>query len=149
MMSAHERQALVSLVTALLLAVAFWVFALPKYPAEDPYSAAVFHFWGVVAVISIPVSIAVNIAISIGANVVYTIATHEATSSFADERDRLIELRTLRIALYVFTTGFFLAMGSLALGATPSVMFIILMCAGYGSWLVGNIAKLYLYRKGS
>jgi hypothetical protein len=148
-MSAHERQALVSLVTTLLLAVVFFAFALPRYPAADPYSAAVFHFWGVVAVIFVPISIVINIAMSIGANIVYTMATHETASSYADERDRLIELRTLRIALYVFTGGFFLAMGSLVLWAPPSVMFIILMCAGYGSSLTGNVAKLYLYRKGS
>jgi hypothetical protein len=31
----------------------------------------------------------------------------------------------------------------------PSVMFIVLMGAGYGSGLVGNISELYLYRQGS
>jgi hypothetical protein len=148
-MSAHERQAIVSSITTLLLAVLFLVYALPKYPAGNPYAPDVFQFWGLTVVIFVPVSTVVNIAVSIGVSIAYTMATREKASSFADERDKFIDLRALRMALYVFTCGFILAMGSLAIGAPPSVMFIILMCAGYGSGLVGNISKLYLYRKGS
>jgi hypothetical protein len=148
-MSSRERQAVVSLLTTLLLAAFFLVYVLPRYPAGNPYSAEVFHFWGVAVVIFIPVSIVANIAISIVCSIVYSMATREKASSFADERDKFIELRALRTALYVFTCGFFLAMGSLAIGMPPSVMFLILMGSGYGSGMVGNITQLYLYRKGS
>jgi len=148
-MSSQERQAVVSLLTTLLLAAFFLVYVLPRYPAGNPYSAEVFHFWGVAVVIFIPVSIVANIAISIVFSIVYSMATREKASSFADERDKFIELRALRTALHVFTCGFFLAMGSLAIGMPPSVMFLILMGSGYGSGMVGNITQLYLYRKGS
>jgi hypothetical protein len=148
-MSAHERQAAVSLVSTLLLAAFFLAYVLPRYPAGNPYAPEVFHFWGWVVVILVPVSIVANIAVSIVFSIIYTIATQENTSFFADERDKLIELRALRNALYVFTCGFFLAMGTLAIGMSPSVMFIVLMCSGYGSGLVGNISQLYLYRQGS
>ena len=148
-MSSQERRAVVSLLTTLLLAAFFLVYVLPRYPAGNPYSAEVFHFWGVAVVIFIPVSIIANIAISIVFSIVYSMATREKASSFADERDKFIELRALRTALYVFTCGFFLAMGSLAIGMPPSVMFLILMGSGYGSGMVGNITQLYLYRKGS
>lgn len=147
-MSSQERRAIVSLLTTLLLAAIFLVYVLPRYPAGNPYSAAVFHFWGLAVVILIPVSIAANIAISIVFSIVYSMATHEKASSFADERDKFIELRALRNALYVFACGFFLAMGSLVIGMPPSVMFIVLMVSGYGSGMVGNISQLYLYRKG-
>ena len=148
-MSAHERQAIVSLISTLLLAVFFLGYVLPRYPAGNPYAAAVFHFWGLAVVILAAVSIVANIAVSVAFSIIYAMATQQTPSSFADERDRLIELRALRTALYVFTCGFFLAMGSLAIGMPPSVMFIVLMCSGYGSGLVGNISQLYLYRKGS
>ena len=148
-MSAHERQAFVSLLATLLLAAVFLIYVLPRYPDGNPYGAEVFHFWGLAVVILIPVSIVANIAMSIVFSIVYAIATQEKQTSFADERDKLIELRALRNALYVFTCGFFLAMGSQALEMPPSVMFIVLMCSGYGSGLVGNISQLYLYRKGS
>ena len=148
-MSAQERQAFVSLLTTLLLAVVFLGYVLPRYPAGNPYGAEVFHFWGLAVVILVPVSIAASIVVSIVFSIVYSMVTQEKASSFADERDKLIELRALRIALYVFTCGFFLAMGSQALGLPPSVMFIVLMISGYGSGMVGNLSQLYLYRKGS
>jgi len=148
-MSAHERQAFVSLLATLLLAAVFLIYVLPRYPDGNPYGAEVFHFWGLAVVILIPVSIVANIAMSIVFSIVYAIATQEKQTSFADERDKLIELRALRNALYVFTCGFFLAMGSLAIGMPPSVMFIVLMVSGYGSGMVGNLSQLYLYRKGS
>ena len=139
---------MVSLLTTLRLTAFFLMFVLPKDPARNPYSAEVFHFWGVAVVILMAVSIAANIVISIVFSIVYSMATHEKASSFADERDKFIELRSLRNALYVFACGFFLAMGSLAIEMPPSVMFIILMCSGYGSGIVGTITQLYLYRKG-
>ena len=148
-MSAHERQAIVSLLTTLLLAVFFVGYLLPRYPAGNPYAPEVFHFWGVAFVILVPVSIVANITVTIVFSMVYAMATREKASSFADERDKFIELRALRNALFVFITGFSLAMGSLAIGMPPSVMFIILMGSGYGAGLVGNISQLYLYRKGS
>jgi hypothetical protein len=148
-MSAHERQAIVSLISTMLLAAFFLGYVLPRYPAGNPYAPEVFHFWGLAVVILVPVSIIANIAVSIVFSIVYAMAMQEKASPFSDERDRFIQLRSLRIALYAFTCGFFLAMGSLAIGMPPSVMFIILMCSGYGSGLVGNVSQLYLYRKGS
>jgi len=137
------------LLTTLLLGAMFFVYVLPRYPAGNPYSAAVFHFWGVADVFLIAVSIVANIAMSIVFCIVYSMATHEKAASFADERDKFIELRALRIALYMFTCGFFLAMGSLVIDMPPSIMFIVLMGSGYGAGLVGNISQIYLYRKGT
>ena len=148
-MSARERQAIVSLLTTLLLAMFFVGYLLPRYPTGNPYAPEVFHFWGVAFVILVPVSIVANIAVSVVFSIIFAMATRQSVSSIADERDKFIALRALRIALYVFTAGFSLAMGSLAIGMPPSVMFIVLMGSGYGSGLVGNFSQLYLYRKGS
>jgi hypothetical protein len=148
-MSYHERQAVVELLATLALAVFFVGYLLPRYPAGNPYAPEVFRFWGVAFAVLVPVSIVANIAVSIAFSMVYAMATGQKVSTFADERDKLIDLRALRIALFVFITGFSLAMGSLAIGMSPTVMFIILMSFGYGSGVVANIAKLYLYREGS
>jgi hypothetical protein len=148
-MPSQERQAIVSLLTTLLLAAIFFVYVLPRYPAGNPYSPAVFHFWGLPVVILIPVSIVADIAMSIIFSIVYFMATHEKASSLSDELISFIELRSLRNALYVFARGFFLAMGSLVIGMPPSVMFIVLMVSGFGSGMVRTLSQLYLYRKGS
>jgi hypothetical protein len=148
-MSARERQAFVTLLTTLVLAVFFVAYVLPRYPAANPYAPEVFHFWGVAVVILVPVSIVANIVVSMVFSMGYAMATGQKASSLADERDKFIELRALRIALYVFAAGFSLAMGALAIGMPPAVMFIILMGSGYGSGAVANIATLYFYRAGS
>jgi hypothetical protein len=147
-MSYQERQSVVSLLTTTLVAAVFFVYVLPLYPTGNPYSPAVFHFWGAAVVILIPVSIAANIAVSIAFSIVYSMATHEKISSISDERDRLIELRAIRNGLYVFAGGFSLAMGSLVIDMPPSVMFIVIMISGYGSGLVSNITQIFLYRRG-
>ena len=148
-MSFQQRQTIVSLLTTLLLGAIFFGYVLSRYPTGNPYSVAVFHFWGVAVVILIPVSVVANIVISIVFSIAYSMATHEKADSFADERDRFIEARAFRITVYVFAFGFFLAMGSLVLDMPPSVMFIVLMGSGYVAELVGNLSQLYLYGKGA
>ena len=99
--------------------------------------------------ILIPVSIVANMVMSMIFSVVYSMATHEKGAFLADERDKFIEVRAFRNAVSVFTCGFFLAMGSLVLDMSPSVMFIVMMGSGFAAVMVGNISQLYLYRKGS
>jgi hypothetical protein len=137
------------LITTLLLAAFFLAYVLPGYPAGNPYAPEVFHFRGVAVVVLAVVSIVANVAVSIVFSIVYAMATRENAASVSDERDNFIQLRALRNALYVFISGFVLAMGALALGMPPSVMFIVLMGSGYGSGLVATASQLYLYRRGS
>ena len=75
-------------------------------------------------------------------------ATNEKEPSFADELDKLIELKATRISHYVFVLGFLLSMGSLVMNISPSVMFSILILSGFVSELAGIITQLYLYRRG-
>ena len=147
-MSYQERRAIVSLLNTILIAVFFFAYLLPRYPAGNAYSADVFHFWGSAVVISIPVSIAINIAVGIAFSIAYAMVTREKERPLTDERDHLIELRDLRITVYLFTAGFFLAMLSLVFDMPPSVMFIILMVSGYVAGIVGYISQIYFYRRG-
>jgi hypothetical protein len=147
-MTYHERRALASLLTAVAMAVIYAVYVLQKYPAGDPYSAQVFHFWGVAMLILIPVSIAVNIVIQIVLSMAHTMSTREMDRSFSDERDKLILLRSTLNAIYVFAVGFLLAMLAVVLGSTPSVMFIVLIVAGLATQMVGAVSQLYFYRRG-
>ena len=65
-----------------------------------------------------------------------------------DERDKLIELKSARISLYVFTFGFLLAMISLVMEQPPWVMFTILISAGLLSDTLNELAQFYFYRRG-
>src|SRR5258708_7604106 len=147
-MSYRERRTIVSLISTILFAGVYFVYVSRNYPGGNPYSAEVFHFWGLSMFILTPVSIGVQIAISIAFSIAYTTATREKESRLLDERDQLIELRGFRNTLYTFAFGFFLAMGSLVLDQSPSVMFMLIFGSGFAAGLIGDLSQLYLYRRG-
>jgi hypothetical protein len=147
-MSYQERRAIASLIGTVLISAFYFIFAFQRYPAGNSYSTDVFHFWGSAILIFIPVSIVAKIVIHIQFNIIYAMATNEKEGSFSDERDKLIGLKATRNSLYVFTSGFLLAMGSLIMDMPPSVMFIILISSVIVSELFGDITQLYFYRRG-
>ncbi len=147
-MSYNERRAVASLFSTLVISALYFVYVSARFPAGSPYSADVFHFWGTSILILLPVSTAANIAVQIAASIGLSMATNQKETQMLDERDKLIELRATRNALYVFTLGFVLAMGSLVLNWSPSVMFIVLIASGFLAGMIGYISQIYFYRKG-
>ena len=80
--------------------------------------------------------------------IINKMVTNEDIPTFSDERDKLIDLKAIRISHWMFTLGFMLAMGSQAIGMQPYVMFVVLIFSGFASSITAEIAKLYFYRKG-
>jgi hypothetical protein len=90
----------------------------------------------------------VRLVIEIIFIIINWIVTKEKAPSFADELDKMIELKAMRVSYFVFILGFLLAMGSLVVQKTPSSMFIIMFLSGFIADAAGIIWRLYLYRKG-
>lgn len=147
-MSYQEKKSIVSLISTLLIFGFYCMYVFQKHPVGSLDQADTFRYWGSFILILIPVTIAAKIIISIVFNIIHRIATNEAEPSFADELDKLIELKATRNSHYVFTFGFLLAMGSLVMDMQPTVMFIILIGSGLVSEIVGVITQLYHHRKG-
>lgn len=98
--------------------------------------------------ILIPVAIVTQIIIHIVFAIINKIVTNEDIPVIDDERDKLIELKSIRISHWIFTLGFMLAMGSQAIGMQPWVMFITLIGSGFLSGTISEGVKIYFYRKG-
>ncbi len=82
-------------------------------------------------------------------NIIYAIVKRESNPSFVvDERDRLIELRSLRVAYYLLGAGFVGAMVALATGQGVFVAFNILIVSLPVSGLAESLTQLFLYRRG-
>ena len=94
------------------------------------------------------VSIVAHIVISIIFNILFRITTREKEPAFADELDKLIDLKANRNSFFVFIIGFVIAMGSLIIEQWSQMMFIILIASGFISDVVGSLSKLYYYRNG-
>jgi hypothetical protein len=147
-MSYHEKRALVNMFSSVLVTASYSVYLYIRYLAgggefiNDP------RFWAKAFLIFIPVSIVANIIITIVFTIHYRLTTKEEEPSISDERDKLIELKGSRNALFVFSIGVVLSMLTLVLGLPLYVMFITLIYSGLLSSVIDEFTQFYLYRRG-
>jgi len=143
-----EKQILLSSISSVLIIGFYSLHVYHKYVAGNPEIINDFKFWGKAFLFLIPVTIVAQIFIHIVFAIINKIVTNEDFSEISDERDKLIELKSIRISHWTFTLGFFLAMGSQAVGMQPWVMFVLLFFSGFLASIVSEIAKICFYRKG-
>ncbi|MBT2730804.1 hypothetical protein J7E63_28760 [Bacillus sp. ISL-75] len=147
-MTYQEKKSIVSLFSAILIFGSYCLYMYPRYPGGGLESTETFRYWGSFVLILTLFSIVSHIIISIIFNIVYRITTREKEPTFADELDKLIDLKANRNSFFVFIVGFLLAMGSLFIYQPSQVMFIILIISGFISDVTGSVTKFYHYRKG-
>lgn len=93
--------------------------------------------------------IVVHIVMLILSNIVFAIVQNDPKPSFVvDERDKIIELRGLRVSYYVFGAGYVISMIALAMGMGAFGVFNLLLAACALSAWVEAIMRLVLYRRG-
>jgi uncharacterized membrane protein len=146
--SYQERRSILNLFSGILIAVIYSAYMIQRYPQADAYSPEVFQFWGAFFLILIGVSIVARIIIFILFAILNAIMQQEQEPDITDERDRLIELKSMRTGFYVFMIGFIVALVMVAAGQPPAVMFITLLCAGLASDMISTIFEFYFYRRG-
>lgn len=147
-MSYQERRSLVNLFSGILITVLYSAYMLQRYPQAEAYSPEVFQFWGSFFLILIVVSIVARIIIYILFAILNAIIQQEQEPDITDERDRLIELKSMRNGFYVFILGFVGSMVTVAAGQPPAVMFIALLGAGFVSDMFSTISEFFFYRRG-
>jgi hypothetical protein len=147
-MTYQEKKSVVSVISTILIFGAYCLYMYPRYPEGGLDSTETFRYWGSFVLSLTLFSIAAHIIISIIFNIIFRITTKEKEPTFADELDKLIDLKANRNSFFVFIFGFLLAMGSLIIFQPSQVMFIILITSGFISDVTGSVTKLYHYRKG-
>lgn len=143
-----EKQIIVSMISSLLILVIYSLYVYSKYIKSNLAILDDFRFWGKAFFVLIAVSIVAQIVIHILFAIINKILTNEDMPSITDERDKLIELKSIRISHWVFILGFLSSMAALAFGLRPWTMFVILIASGFISGVVEGIAQIYYYRKG-
>lgn len=147
-MTYQEKKSIVSVISAILIFFSYCLFMYPRYPGEGVELSEVLHYWGSFVLYLTLFSIVAHIIISIVFNIVFRLTTNEKEPAFADELDKLIDLKAFRNSFFVFVVGFLFAMGSLVFYQPLHVMFMILISAGFISDVTGSVTKLYHYRRG-
>ncbi|MDR4946592.1 hypothetical protein [Neobacillus cucumis] len=147
-MTYQEKKSIVSLISTILIFTIYGLYMYPRHPGGGLESLETFRYWGTFVLILTLFSIVAHIIISILFNIIFRMTTGEKEPKFADELDKLIDLKANRISFFIFIIGFLLAMGSLVIYQPSQVMFIILIISGFISDVTGSMTKLYHYRRG-
>ena len=147
-MTYQEKKSIVSLISAILIFGSYCLYMYPRFPGGGLESTETFRYWGSFVLFLTLFSIIAHIIISIIFNIIFRMTTREKEPKFADELDKLIDLKANRNSFFVFIIGFLLAMGSMIIYQPSQIMFIILITSGFISDLTGSVSKLYHYRRG-
>jgi len=149
-MSYQEKNITVSLVNFTLI-LGFYlirVFQMIQGGSFNPTN--VFRLWGIVIILGIVVTILGTILTHIVSAIIQAIKTKQEPDirDIQDERDTIIDLRGTKITYITYSIGVFLSMLTFALNQPPLVMFTLLVFFGLLAQIIGDISRLYLYRRG-
>ncbi|WP_420629673.1 hypothetical protein [Candidatus Leptofilum sp.] len=150
-MTFQEKNVAVSLASFILILGFYLLRLLGMSQDGSLQEAAVFRLWGITIVLAIIFTIIATILTHIVSAIIQAIQTGEKEpdiEDLADERDQLIDLRGTKITYSVSSLGVFAAMLTYVLGQPPLTMFTLLIFFGLLAQIIGDIARLVLYRRG-
>jgi hypothetical protein len=150
-MSFQEKNVTVSLVNFTLILGFFLIRVFQMIQGGGFTSTNVFRLWGIVIGLAILITIFATILTHILTAIIEAIKTGEENPKIdgvEDERDKFIDLKGTKVTYFVSSSGVFLSMLTFAFGQPPLVMFTLLIFFGVVAQVVGDISRLYLYRRG-
>jgi len=149
-MSYQEKNITVSLVNFTLI-LGFYLIRVFQMIQDGSFNSTnVFRLWGIVISVGIVVTILGTILTHIVSAIIQAIKTKQEPDirDIQDERDTIIDLRGTKITYIAYSIGIFLSMLTFALNQPPLVMFTLLVFFGLLAQVIGDISRLYLYRRG-
>ena len=149
-MSYKQRTITVTLASYSLILVFFLIRLFQVVLAGGFNSTNVFRLWGTTIALAIIVTILATILTNIGSNIIHIVKTKENPEfkDIQDERDQSIDLRGTKVSYFASLTGIPLSMLAYVLGQPPLVMFTMLIFFALAAQILGDITRLYLYRRG-
>ena len=150
-MSFQEKNIVVTLVNFSLILIFYLVslFLMIQNGSFTPTN--VFRLWGIIIITAVILTILATILTHIVSAILEAIKTGEEKpeiEDIKDERDQLIDLRGTKVTYTVSSIGIILSMLTFAFGQPPLVMFTLLIFFGVLAQIIGDIFRLYLYRRG-
>lgn len=152
-MSVQEKRIIANMVSSTIVMIVYGIIVYFRYQTLTLSVAETLQFWAIAILIFIPASIVARIIImiifAIGDNIAAEIKGEEVDDyDIVDERDKLIELRSTRVSLIIFSLGFILALVTLAIELNPTVFFVLMIGFGFLSDIASEAAKLISYSRG-
>lgn len=149
-MSFKQKNVTATLVSFSLILVYFSIRVLLMIRDGSFIAPNVFRLWVIVIVLAIGATILGTILAHILSAILEAIRTHREPEieNVEDERDILIDLRGTKVTNVASSFGVLLAMLTFVFGQPPLVMFTLLIFFSIVAQIIGDIARLVLYRGG-
>ena len=145
-MSYQQQRSVATIVTgAIIVALYFWI-ALNRLESVQPDAESLARFWASSVLILVPVGVVAAIVTAIVAAIIYQITAGEDPPMIEDERDRMIELKANQVSQAIFVLAFVGSMVPVVLGASVTVMFLVLAGGGFVAHVVGEVGRILMYR---
>ncbi len=164
-MSYQEKKTVVTMVTSALLLVAYCIYAFGRVQAGLAMSDDL-KFWAGTMLVFVGISIVANISIQIVFHILMAISygvkqhketgdcneasidKHFQTETTEDEMDKMISLKSSRVAFITAGIGFGTGLAMVMFGASAAVL-INAVYVGFSFGMIAEgIAQLHFYRKG-
>lgn len=149
-MSFQEKNFAVTLVNFTVL-LGYYLIRLFQMQQDGSFIPEnVFHLWLIVIIWAVVVTILGTILTHIVSAVIEAIITKKepVMKDIADERDKFIDLKGTKATYTASSLGGFISMLTFVLGKPPLIMFSLLIFFGLLAQIIGDVTRLYLYRKG-
>lgn len=138
-MSFREKTAWLTLCAIIIVTLMFWYHAPPTFEAQT-------HRWAMLALL---VSVGAYLLIELVGYIVLRVKFPHDARAPRDERERLIDLKALRIAYYTFVTGSFVGMVLVlhVAHAHPGMAGAVMVAAFVLSQAAKHAARIVYYRR--
>ena len=139
-MSFREKTAWLTVCAILIVSLMFWFHAPPRF---EPHT----HRWAMLAFL---VSLGAYVLIELVGYVVLRLRYPADARTPRDERERLIDLKSLRVAYYTFVAGTFGGMFFMLhlVGAGPGHIGLVVLAAFVLSQVAKHAARIINFRRG-
>jgi hypothetical protein len=164
-MSYKEKRTVVSVITGIIILAAYCIYTYDKYQsgaitADDmkTWAGIVLVFVGIGVAVSIIVQIIFHILMSI------SIAIQEKAMNgscddkeiektidiemAADEMDKLIELKSMKVGFIIAGIGFIAALATQIFSYPPAVMLNVMFISFSAGFVLEGLAQIFFYKRG-
>lgn len=149
----QEKKTIALLFSGTLVCAAYCIYAYQQLQTGAPNLGNDLRFWASAMLICIGAGIVTTIIIQILFHIINAMMNHvtaceEEDPTIEDERDKLINLKSMRNSYVVVGVGFVIALITLVMQLPPAVMLNIAFLSFMTGSLFEGISQLYFYRRG-
>lgn len=153
-MTYQERKSITNIVSSAIITGIYAFIMYQRFTDGLLDDSNIFRMWATIILIFIPITIVAKIVIMIIYHVMESIVQaaqgNEVSEviEIVDERDKLIELKSNTVSMFIFALSFILGLVTQMFDASGHVFFIVLAGGGFLSDIASELLKIRYYRKG-